>query len=134
MWKLEKDFQSHLITMLSLSRTDIEENYSPFDFINIRLDIKSLYRNVEEWRELKILSYGDKRKDLQNLWKGIGKVFVMEELYQIHLSREKKVENILSLPELDFLQLKHEIQYAVLDLVLLELVGKSEFYFKDSLV
>jgi len=133
MWNTEKDFQDHLINLLEMSREEIITDFVPFGFVNLSVDIKSLFKNIEEWRELKILYYGQSSRYIQNLWKGIGKVRIMQKLSQIYLTEtDFSILNILSLPEKDFEDLPTEIQRIVIELVSVELVNSANFYWKSE--
>ncbi|MCY3414318.1 MAG: hypothetical protein INQ03_21915 [Candidatus Heimdallarchaeota archaeon] len=130
MWAKEKDFQSHLVRLLEKTHVDIEEEFFPFDFINLSVDIKATFNEIEEWRELKLIIYQDKGRSIQNLWKGIGKVLIMRKLRKSHLS-EQLGDNILSLPSDDFNSIAQEIQNVITELVKIELVNQSDYKFVE---
>ncbi len=134
MWLSEKEFQIHLIQLLYDSRLEIEVEYRPFEDLRVSVDIKAINRtdnvdDIEEWRELKIINYKGKGRSIQNLWKGLGKVSMMQDLAEQYFE-ELKINNILSLARDDFHTLSPKIQQIVQKKVSLELVSELEFKFE----
>ncbi len=100
----EENFQYKVLNILKKTRSAIESPFRPFTFLNLEIDIKCINNDREEWRELKILYYHpSSKRNIQNLWKGIGKVKLMERLSERF--RNDQVINFLTLSETDFSQL-----------------------------
>ena len=63
----EEEFQKHMVKLLKSSRTLIEEEYRPFNFAEFTVDIKSLFNQLEEWRENTRTRITDITKRVQRL-------------------------------------------------------------------
>lgn len=133
MFAKESLFEDHLINLLKESRSLIVRQFRPFSGLKLSIDLKSHYNQLEEWRELKIIYYTPNNRNLQNLWKGIGKVEILRRLAETLFEDEpRNIKNILSIPQFDFSKLNEEISSAIIDLVNLEVVSFNEIVSYDE--
>lgn len=127
MYTNESVFEEKVISVLKEDRKNIERQYRPFKELNYSVDLKSIFNNMEEWRELKIIYYKNKSKSIQNLWKGFGKVILMQDLAR-KLLEEKSypVDNILTIPEFDFSRIPKSVIDSMTSVILIEkLINKK---------
>ena len=136
-YKTEFEFFLNVEKNLKKTRKNIITQYRPFNNLRLTVDIKSQFKGIEEWRELKIIEYKGKGRSLQNLWKGIGKVKIMQRLTN-KLGTDSKLDimNILTIPELDFNSLHNEIKEMVISMVPFEIfthIGSLELLYDKEL-
>ncbi len=121
MYSTEAVFEEEVIKVLKKDHSDIETQYRPFSDLSYSVDIKSIFKDIEEWRELKIIFYKDKGRSIQNLWKGFGKVILMQDL--VNKIIEKKtisVNNILTLPEYDLNKIPEKVINSMVSIINIE--------------
>ena len=100
MYSNEAVFVDEVVKILEKDRVIIEKHYRPFKNFKYSVDIKSIIKDIEEWRELKIIYYKGKLKSIQNLWKGFGKTLLMQDLADKEIeSKEFTIKSILTIPE-----------------------------------
>lgn len=127
MYTNESVFEEKVISVLKEDRKNIERQYRPFKELNYSVDLISIFNNMEEWRELKIIYYKNKSKSIQNLWKGFGKVILMQDLARKLLEENSyPVDNILTIHEFDFSRIPKSVIDSMTSVILIEkLINKK---------
>lgn len=121
MYSNEAAFEVDVISVLSSNRENIAKQYQPIKTLKYRVDVKSIFNNIEEWRELKIIYYKDKSKSIQNLWKGFGKVILLQDLASKTLAKPVyPIVNILTIPEFDFNNIPRLVINSIISITFLE--------------